>query len=82
MGNKGSLFAYFSNITLRNVTIESGYTSTGTRSFKNITVEEGGAITAFQSRVTCEGNCLLTNNYVFKGGGIHATGSKFLFMEP
>ena len=77
MGNKGSLFAHFSNVTLRNVTIEGGYTSTDTRSFKNITIEEGGAITAFQSRVTCEGNCLLTNNYVFKGGGIHATGSKF-----
>lgn len=74
-GNQGSFFAYFSNITLRNVIITSGYDS-----LKNVTVEEGGAITAFESRITFEGKCSLINNCVHKGGGIHASGSK-LFVH-
>ena len=69
--NKGSVFAHFSNVSLRNVTITRSYGS-----FENSTVEEGGAITAFQSRVIFEGNCFLFKNYALKGGGIHATGSK------
>ena len=72
-GNHGSLFGYFSNVTLKHVHITNG---PGYDSPKNITIQEGGAITAFESRITFEGKCSLVNSYVHRGGGIHASGSK------
>ena len=56
-GNHGSLFGYFSNVTLKHVHITNGYDSP-----INITVQEGGAITAFESRIMFEGKCSLVNS--------------------
>ena len=70
--NKGSIFAYFSNVTLgENVMIKNCSSSV-----KSTTLEEGGAITAAQSRVVFEGRSFLISNHVERGGAVHATESK------
>ena len=70
--NKGSVIAYFSNVTL----ITRALISNCSTSIKNSTLEEGGAISAYQSILSFEGTCSLFNNHATNGGGIHATGSK------
>lgn len=70
--NKGSVIAYFSNVTLsRRVSISNCSTF-----IKNSTVEEGGAISAYRSILSFDGTCSLFSNHATNGGGIHATGSK------
>ena len=39
-------------------------------------MQQGGAITAFQSNITLHGNCTLVNNYAKSGGAMHISQSK------
>ena len=71
--NLGSLVAFNSNITF-----------TGYATFVNNTpsqtvsgdIQEGGAITLFQSNVFFDGECNLEYNHAENGGAIHSTDSK------
>ena len=73
-GNLGSFLAYNSMISF------VGYSKfSNSLLASNTTLQEGGAITAFQSELAWYGNCTLSNNSAEYGGAIHATESKLHF---
>ena len=74
--NLGSLFLHNSNV---NITGHSKFIS-NTSPNNNITITEGGAITAFQSDVYLSGACYFMHNNASRGGAILAIKSK-LFVE-
>ena len=76
IGNLGSFLAYSSMIKFMGCSKFSNNYSL----LKPISaLQEGGAITAFQSELTFYGNCILSNNSAEFGGAVHATESKLHF---
>ena len=72
--NLGSLLAYGSTVNI------TGHTKVSESSQNSdSTFQEGGAVTAFQSEIMCNGECTLSNNSAKYGGAIHATESKLYF---
>ena len=71
--NLGSLLAFNSNITF------NGYaTFVNNQPSQTVSgdLQEGGAMTLFQSNVFFDGECNLEHNYAENGGAIHSTESK------
>ena len=71
--NLGSLVAFNSNITF------NGYaTFVNNQPSQTVSgdLQEGGAMTLFQSNVFFDGECNLEHNYAENGGAIHSTESK------
>ena len=78
INNMGSLFLFSSDFTITEISnilftnnsfplpIPEGTSS----------IQQGGAITAFQSNLTLHGNCTLVNNYAKNGGAMHISQSK------
>jgi predicted outer membrane repeat protein len=75
--NLGSYLAYGSIINFTEYTILNFSNSLLK---PNALLQEGGAITAFQSEITFYGKCMLSNNTAIYGGAIHATESKLYFF--
>ena len=75
--NLGTLMAYHSNVTLAAIiTFKDCSAPQATVG----SIEEGGAITAFQSNIFFDGVCTLHRNRADNGGALHATESK-LFVN-
>ena len=72
--NLGSLLAYGSTI---NITDYVKFNNSSQKS--NTALQEGGAVTAFQSEIICYGKCTFSNNSAEYGGAILATESKLQF---
>ena len=74
-GNIGSLILYYSHTTFRDST-SIIFNGPGLPKEANLTISEGGAITAFQSAIIFEGKSRLMYNIAENGGGIRAILSK------
>ena len=70
--NTPSLFAYNSNLTIIGDTIFSNFS----QSTNCTIVSEGGAITAFQSKIVLGGFCFFEKNLATSGGAVYATESQ------
>ena len=71
--NLGSLVAFNSNITFNGNAIFVNNQPSQTVSGD---IQEGGAITLFQSNIFFDGECNFEHNYAENGGAIHSTESK------
>ena len=73
VNNWGSFFLYYSNITFSH---ETAFINCRPHSYSSDNIQEGGAITSFQSLIIFEGNSTLTQNSAENGGAMHLTESK------
>ena len=75
--NVGSLVSFNSNITFMGcVKFVNNHPMRSNASTNTETLQEGGAITLFQSNVFFNGNCSLQHNNAENGGGLFSTESK------
>ena len=76
--NKGSLTVIASEIKLLGTISFVNCASPDSR--PTLPLEQGGAITLFQSIFTLQGTCIIRNNSAETGGGIYATESRLLLQ--
>jgi predicted outer membrane repeat protein len=78
INNMGSLFLFSSDFTVTKGTNLSFSNNSFPLSIPKgaSSIQQGGAITAFQSNITLHGNCTLAHNYAKNGGAMHISQSK------
>ena len=81
--NKGSLFVFNANVNISgNATFnKNSYVAAPLNipdNSWNVSVDKGATIFAFQSTITFEGHCSMTNNQAETGGAINAIQSKLI----
>ena len=75
INNTGSLFVFNSNLTfMQNTTFLNNTSPAGQ-------IEQGGALTTFQSNIFTLGQIHMLNNHAENGGAIHSIESKFQVYE-
>ena len=76
--NVGSLLVVNSklNISGNSTFMNNRYSSTTVNDATDININEGGALTAFQSEITIDGICSLSNNHAKIGGAVNTIQSK------
>ena len=70
--NIGTFLVFSSNVTMNS----TNFISSTSYTFNETIFQQGGAITAFQSDVTFQGECLLIQNQAENGGALYITESK------
>ena len=76
--NTGSLYIFSGNLTVSGLSNFENCVKLTNETSDPFTLQEGGAITSFQSTVIFDGETRLLNNQARQGGAILATGSRIM----